>query len=76
MTGSVVHRLTTHCCIVGGGPAGMMLGYLLGRAGIETLALRAIDTVPRVQGLTARLIGIGVQPEHLRSVAPQSGASM
>jgi 2-polyprenyl-6-methoxyphenol hydroxylase-like FAD-dependent oxidoreductase len=29
----------TRCCIVGGGPAGMMLGYLLGRAGVETLAL-------------------------------------
>jgi 2-polyprenyl-6-methoxyphenol hydroxylase-like FAD-dependent oxidoreductase len=29
----------TRCCIVGGGPAGMMLGYLLGRAGIETLVL-------------------------------------
>ncbi len=27
------------CCIVGGGPAGMMLGYLLGRAGIETIVL-------------------------------------
>jgi 2-polyprenyl-6-methoxyphenol hydroxylase-like FAD-dependent oxidoreductase len=39
MTGSVVRRLTTRCCIVGGGPAGMMLGYLLGRAGIETLVL-------------------------------------
>jgi 2-polyprenyl-6-methoxyphenol hydroxylase-like FAD-dependent oxidoreductase len=29
----------TKCCVVGGGPAGMMLGYLLGRAGIETLVL-------------------------------------
>jgi 2-polyprenyl-6-methoxyphenol hydroxylase-like FAD-dependent oxidoreductase len=29
----------TRCCIVGGGPAGMMLGYLLGRAGIDTLVL-------------------------------------
>jgi 2-polyprenyl-6-methoxyphenol hydroxylase-like FAD-dependent oxidoreductase len=29
----------TRCCIVGGGPAGMMLGYLLGRAGIQTLVL-------------------------------------
>jgi 2-polyprenyl-6-methoxyphenol hydroxylase-like FAD-dependent oxidoreductase len=29
----------TRCCIVGGGPAGMMLGYLLGRAGVETLVL-------------------------------------
>ena len=27
------------CCIVGGGPAGMMLGYLLGRAGVETVVL-------------------------------------
>ena len=25
------------CCIVGGGPAGMMLGYLLARAGVEVL---------------------------------------
>ena len=31
--------INTRCCIVGGGPAGMMLGYLLGRAGIETLVL-------------------------------------
>jgi 2-polyprenyl-6-methoxyphenol hydroxylase-like FAD-dependent oxidoreductase len=31
--------ITTRCCIVGGGPAGMMLGYLLGRAGIDTLVL-------------------------------------
>jgi 2-polyprenyl-6-methoxyphenol hydroxylase-like FAD-dependent oxidoreductase len=27
------------CCIVGGGPAGMMLGYLMGRAGVETVVL-------------------------------------
>src|SRR5580704_11520557 len=31
--------IQTHCCIVGGGPAGMMLGYLLSRAGIETVVL-------------------------------------
>jgi len=31
--------VNTGCCIVGGGPAGMMLGYLLGRAGIEVLVL-------------------------------------
>ena len=34
-----VRRIQTRCCIVGGGPAGMMLGYLLGRAGVETLVL-------------------------------------
>src|ERR1700728_5291941 len=27
------------CCIAGGGPAGMMLGLLLGRAGISTVVL-------------------------------------
>jgi len=31
--------LDVKCCVVGGGPAGMMLGYLLGRAGIETAVL-------------------------------------
>src|ERR1700761_7745943 len=31
--------IKTRCCIVGGGPAGMMLGYLLGRAGVETVVL-------------------------------------
>ena len=31
--------ITTRCCIVGGGPAGMMLGYLLGRAGIDAIVL-------------------------------------
>src|ERR1700743_2720158 len=31
--------VSVRCCIVGGGPAGMMLGYLLGRAGIETVVL-------------------------------------
>src|SRR5215208_2342188 len=29
----------TRCCIVGGGPAGMMLGFLLARAGIEVIVL-------------------------------------
>jgi 2-polyprenyl-6-methoxyphenol hydroxylase-like FAD-dependent oxidoreductase len=34
------HRtIATRCCIVGGGPAGMMLGYLLGRAGVDTIVL-------------------------------------
>lgn len=31
--------LAVQCCIVGGGPAGMMLGYLLGRARIKTVVL-------------------------------------
>src|SRR5579872_4700125 len=31
--------LTTSCCIVGGGPAGIMLGFLLARAGVDVLVL-------------------------------------
>lgn len=31
--------LKVRCCVVGGGPAGMMLGYLLGRAGIDVVVL-------------------------------------
>src|SRR4051794_25770579 len=31
--------IQVRCCIVGGGPAGMMLGYLLGRAGIDVVVL-------------------------------------
>src|SRR5512134_625616 len=35
----VMSRLTTRCCIAGGGPAGMMAGLLLARAGVETVVL-------------------------------------
>lgn len=31
--------ITTRCCIVGGGPAGMMLGFLLARAGVGVVVL-------------------------------------
>jgi 2-polyprenyl-6-methoxyphenol hydroxylase-like FAD-dependent oxidoreductase len=30
---------TTRCCIAGGGPAGLMLGFLLARAGVEVIVL-------------------------------------
>jgi 2-polyprenyl-6-methoxyphenol hydroxylase-like FAD-dependent oxidoreductase len=32
-------RISVQCCIAGGGPAGMMLGYLLARAGVKVLVL-------------------------------------
>ena len=32
-------QLSVRCCIVGGGPAGMMLGLLLARAGIDVIVL-------------------------------------
>src|SRR5213594_2909995 len=31
--------ISVGCCIAGGGPAGMMLGYLLARAGVDVLVL-------------------------------------
>ncbi|WP_204369099.1 FAD-dependent monooxygenase [Methylocucumis oryzae] len=41
MTDSAVLPATiqTRCCIVGGGPAGMMLGLLLARAGVNVTLL-------------------------------------
>src|SRR6516165_8997903 len=36
---AMADQLTTGCCIVGGGPAGMMLGYLLARAGLDVAVL-------------------------------------
>jgi 2-polyprenyl-6-methoxyphenol hydroxylase-like FAD-dependent oxidoreductase len=35
----MAENVTTRCCIVGGGPAGMMLGFLLARAGVNVLVL-------------------------------------
>jgi 2-polyprenyl-6-methoxyphenol hydroxylase-like FAD-dependent oxidoreductase len=31
--------VTTQCCIAGGGPAGMMLGFLLARSGVDVVVL-------------------------------------
>lgn len=31
--------IETRCCIVGGGPAGMMLGFLLARAGVDVVVI-------------------------------------
>jgi 2-polyprenyl-6-methoxyphenol hydroxylase-like FAD-dependent oxidoreductase len=35
----MAHQLTSDCCIVGGGPAGMMLGFLLARAGVKVIVI-------------------------------------
>ena len=36
---TVSERLEARCCVVGGGPAGMMLGFLLARAGVDVIVL-------------------------------------
>src|SRR3954454_6041175 len=35
----MAQALSTRCCIVGGGPAGMMLGFLLARGGVDVVVL-------------------------------------
>src|SRR4029079_18327297 len=32
-------QIMTRCCVVGGGPCGLMLGYLLARAGVDVVVL-------------------------------------
>ena len=34
-----VEQVSTRCCIVGGGPCGLMLGFLLARAGVDVVVL-------------------------------------
>src|SRR6516164_4457767 len=34
-----VEKLRVRCCVAGGGPAGVMLGFLLARAGIDVVVL-------------------------------------
>ncbi len=36
---NTTEQLTTRCCIAGGGPAGVVLGFLLARAGVDTIVL-------------------------------------
>jgi 2-polyprenyl-6-methoxyphenol hydroxylase-like FAD-dependent oxidoreductase len=33
------NRVSVRCCVAGGGPAGIMLGLLLARAGVDVLVL-------------------------------------
>jgi 2-polyprenyl-6-methoxyphenol hydroxylase-like FAD-dependent oxidoreductase len=37
--GGAIEKIQTRCCIAGGGPAGMMLGFLLARAGVDVVVL-------------------------------------
>jgi 2-polyprenyl-6-methoxyphenol hydroxylase-like FAD-dependent oxidoreductase len=38
-SGPAETTIEVRCCVAGGGPAGMMLGYLLARAGVDVLVL-------------------------------------
>jgi hypothetical protein len=53
MTDEVV-RSETMCCVVGGGPAGVVL------------ALRLLLRLPLLRNLPARIIGIGLRRVHVK----------
>src|SRR5437763_6630443 len=38
-SGGAAETIRVRCCVAGGGPAGMMLGYLLARSGVDVLVL-------------------------------------
>ena len=43
--------ISCRCCIVGGGPAGMMVGLLFARAGVDTIVLAWVACDPLMHQL-------------------------
>ena len=74
----------TRCCIAGGGPAGMMLGFLLARAGVDVIVLeKHADFLRDFRGDTVHpstlelMYELGILAEFLRrkhQELPQIGA--
>ena len=52
--------MMVRCCIVGGGPAGMMLGLLLARAGVDLVVLEIESAGPSSNSSTR-----GTRRRHL-----------
>src|SRR5215813_13288119 len=68
--------LETTCCVVGGGPAGVMLGYLLARSGVQVTVLeKHKDFFRDFRGDTVHpstlevLDELGLLPERCKFVA-------
>ncbi len=59
--------ISARCCVVGGGPAGMMLGFLLRRAGIDVVVSeKHADFLRDFRGDTSPE-ATGIRPEHART---------
>src|SRR5207253_10951713 len=79
-------QMTTRCCIAGGGPAGMMLGFLLARAGVDVVVLeKHADFLRDFRGDTIHpstlelMYELGILEEFLRrphQELPQSGGQI
>jgi 2-polyprenyl-6-methoxyphenol hydroxylase-like FAD-dependent oxidoreductase len=58
----------TGCAIIGGGPAGMVLGLLLARLGVTVTVLeKHADFLRDFRGDT--VVGVGIRPERAPSFA-------
>src|ERR1700691_2017319 len=81
-----VQKIKVRCCIVGGGPAGVVLAYLLARAGVEVLVLeKHTDFLRDFRGDTIHpstlelMYELGLLDEFLRrphQELPQIGAQI
>ena len=73
--------VSVRCCIAGGGPAGMMLGLLLARAGVDVLVLeKHIDFLRDFRGDTIHPSTLEVMHElgvleRLLAIAPPESAA-
>lgn len=57
----MANQITTQCCINGGGPAGLTLGYLLARAGVEVVVLeKHVDFLRDFRGDTIHPSTLGL----------------
>ncbi len=72
-------RLATRCCIVGGGPCGLMLGFLLARAGVDVIVLEKHGNFLRdfrgdtIHPSTLEVMGeLGLLDAFLQPAAPES----
>src|ERR1044072_8227421 len=73
MASTGMKQLSVRCCVVGGGPAGMMLGLLLARAGIDVVVLeKHADFLRDFRGDTIHpstlqmMVGLGLLDDLLK----------
>jgi len=75
----MAETLRTRCCIAGGGPAGIMLGFLIARMGVDVIVLEkhtdflcdfrrdTIHPSPLDVMYELGIPGVGFRPEHVRT---------
>ena len=69
----LIEKVNTRCCVAGGGPAGMIAGFLLARAGVDVVVLeKHADFLRDFRGDTIRpstlelMYELGILDEFLR----------